>query len=122
MPWNWQLPDWPKFSYDSNRITQQEKQFLLGVGSSFAFLKNIDKEEYNQFIVEILSVEGLESSRIEGEILDRESLQSSIKQHFGMQITQKGKADKESRMAALLCSVYESFEPPLNHEMLWQWH
>ena len=122
MPWNWELPDWPQFSYDPDRISQKERQFLLGMGSACAFLKNIGEQEYSQFVVEILSVEGLESSRIEGEILDRESLQSSIKQHFGLKTSRKQEVNKESRMAALLCDVYESFDQPLTHEMLWQWH
>ena len=122
MPWNWELPDWPKFHYDPDRLSQLERQFLLSVGSSFAYLESIESQEYNRFRVEILSLEGLESSRIEGEILDRESLQSSIKQHFGINKTLKKGADKESRMAALLCDVYASFDKPLTHEMLWQWH
>lgn len=121
MLWNWQLPEWPRFIYDPKRIAQQDRQFLLRTGSSFAFLKNIEKPDYHQFIVEILSLEGLESSRIEGEILDRESLQSSIKRHFGIQ-TQKKETLKESRMAHLLCHVYETFHTPLTHEMLWHWH
>lgn len=120
MLWNWELPDWPRFSYDSDQISHKEKKFLLGVGSACAFLKSIDEQEYHQFVVEILSLEGLESSRIEGEFLDRESLQSSIKQHFGLNTKQE--TNKESRMAKLLCSVYESFDKPLSHEMLWQWH
>lgn len=122
MVWNWQLADWPQFQYDPERIGQKEKQFLMGVGSSFAFLKNIDKDKYDQFVVEILSVEGLESSRIEGEILDRESLQSSIRQHFGLTSPHKRKSDKESRMATLLCDVYETYRQPLTRESLWAWH
>ncbi len=122
MPWNWQLPDWPHFTYDSDRIAQKERQFLLSMGSACAFLKSIDEQEYNQFVVEILCLEGLESSSIEGEILDRESLQSSIKRHFGLHATRKQEDNKESRMAQLLCNVYESFDKPLTHEMLWQWH
>lgn len=122
MPWNWELPDWPKFNYDPAQIFPVERQFLLGVGGSFAYLKTIDEQEYTRFIVEILSLEGVESSRIEGEILDREALQSSIEQHFGLQTTLKQGADKEARMAHLLCNVYETFEKPLTHEMLWQWH
>ena len=122
MPWNWELPNWPKFTCDRDRIAQKERQFLLGVGSTFAFLKNINDTEYSQFVVEILSLEGQESSRIEGEILDRESLQSSIKQHFGLNGTRKKESNKESRMAKLLCDIYESFNKPLTHQMLWQWH
>jgi Fic family protein len=123
MPWNWELPEWPKFHYDAEPLQQLERQFLLGTGSAFAYLKTLDEAEYYRFIVEILSVEGLESSRIEGEILDRESLQSSIRQHFGLAAaSQKKRPDKESGMAELLCNVYESFEKPLTHEMLGQWH
>src|SRR3989344_5288753 len=122
MPWNWELSKWPKFHYDATSIAELEKQFLLGVGSASAYLKTIEEQEYNRFIVEILTVEGLESSRIEGEILDRESLQSSIRKHFGLKTARKKEADRESRMAKLLCSVYESFNKPLTHKMLWQWH
>lgn len=122
MPWNWELSDWPKFRYDPSNIIQMEKKFLLGVGGASAYLKTIEAEEYNRFIVEILSSEGLESSKIEGEILDRESLQSSIKQQFGLQNVVKRGADKETRMARILCDVYESFDKPLTHEMLWLWH
>lgn len=120
--WNWQLPEWPNFAYDRDRISPKERQFLLGSGSAFAFFKNIHEDERNQFIVEILSLEGLESSKIEGEILERESLQSSIKQHFGLQKKAPAKADKESGMAEVLCNVYETFDQPLTHEMLWEWH
>jgi Fic family protein len=122
MTWNWQLPEWPKFTYNPDQIFQMERQFLLGSGNSFAFLRNVTSEERNQFVVEILSIEGLESSRIEGEILERESLQSSIKRHFGLEaITKKG-AKKEAGMADLLFNVYETFDSPLTHQMLWEWH
>lgn len=122
MPWNWELPDWPKFFYEPEPIAPLERQFLMGAGSAFAFLKTIDEKDYHRFIVEILSVEGVESSRIEGEFLDRESLQSSIKQHFGLVPAKKRGVDKESGMAHVLCDVYESFDKPLTHDMLWRWH
>jgi Fic family protein len=122
MPWNWELPNWPQFYYDPKTVLPLEREFLVGMGSSFACLKAIDKNEYKRFIVEILSLEGLESSRIEGEILDRKSLQSSIKKHFGINKEAKTKKDKESGMAELLCDVYETFDNPLTHEMLYNWH
>lgn len=122
MPWNWELPNWPQFTYNLGSISQNERQFLLEVGSASAFLKSIVDSEYNKFVVEILSSEGLESSRIEGEILDRESLQSSIQRNFNLQTTVKRETNKESRIAQVICNVYESFDLPLTHEMLWQWH
>jgi len=121
MPWSWELADWPHFSYDAERIVQAERQFLLAVGTSSGFLKSAQKSEYQQLVVEILSTEGLGSSRIEGELLDRESLQSSIKRHFGLKPGRKEK-QAESHFAQLLLDVYENFEEPLTHEQLWKWH
>ncbi|MDE3046154.1 MAG: Fic family protein [Verrucomicrobiota bacterium] len=123
MPWNWELPEWPTFHYNPVLLCPLERQFLVGAGSEFAYLKTIEVKEYHRFIVEILSAEGVESSRIEGETLDRESLQSSIQHHFGIQTrAQKKGTEKESGMANLLCDVYDSFDEPLTHEMLGKWH
>ncbi len=122
MPWNWQLPGWPAFHFDPESIAGLEKKFLLAVGNSSAFLKKIDREDKEQFIVEVLSSEGEESSRIEGEILNRESLQSSIKRHFGIQGPQIQKNPKEEGMAELLHDIYQSYQEKLTHEMLWRWH
>jgi Fic family protein len=122
MPWNWQLKEWPRFYYDAACIAEQERQFLLGLGSATAFLKTIEESEYYKFVIEILSQEGIESSKIEGEILERESLQSSIKKHFGLATHVKHIGKKESGMAHLLCDVYESFQKPLSNEILFKWH
>lgn len=122
MSWNWQLPNWPKFQYDPELIQSAEKQFLLSAGKFCAHLKSVDLEEQKRFAVEILSDEGLESSKIEGEDLDRESLQSSIRRHFGLQPIKKKASAKESGMAEILCSLYESYDAPLTDQMMEAWH
>jgi Fic family protein len=120
MPWNWQLADWPLFKYDARKILEQERQFFLFVGEAFAFLKDISRDEYTQFITEILTQEGSESSKIEGVLLNRESLRSSIKKHFGLKASKSG--DKETAMAEMLCHAYATLKKPLTHNMLWTWH
>lgn len=122
MPWNWQLPGWPRFFYGKDRFVELEKKFLLGIGSDTAFLKNLNETDSTEFIVEILTTEGVDSSKIEGEVLDRQSLQSSIKKHFGLKEEKKREGKKEARVAKLLTSVYRSFDQPLTHEMLFMWH
>ncbi len=122
MLWNWQHPKWPSFHFDPEQITGQERKFLLAAGSVSAYLKKVEEEERSQFVIEILSSEGEQSSRIEGEFLDREALRSSIKRHFGLKIQVKSKWAKETAMAELLCDVYKSYEEPLTHEILERWH
>jgi len=70
------------------------KTISLEIGRPLDFSKTIEKRDYNQFMIEILSEEGLESSKIEGEILDREILQSAIKRHLHIQTSSK-KTDKK---------------------------
>jgi Fic family protein len=122
MPWNWELPNWPHFHCDPSTIAHLERKFLLGIGSSFAFLKNISPDDQYQFTVEILSIEGQLSSKIEGELLERESLRSSIRKQFNLQNDSQNKNKKEFGMAEALCDVYKNYNQPLTHQMLWEWH
>ncbi len=122
MQWNWQLATWPNFTYNPDSITELERTFLLRAGSSYALLCTTGENDRTQFVIEMLTREGLESSKIEGELLDRESLVSSLKKHFGLHDDIKNQFNKEAGMAELLCNVYDTYDAPLSHEMLWQWH
>lgn len=122
MPWNWELPQWPHFTCDFDQIAHLEKQFLLSIGKAQAFISSLNSEDYSRFVVEILSDEGIKSSKIEGEVLDRESLQSSIKKHFGLEADHKSISNKESQMAELLLDIYETYDKALTHKQIWHWH
>ena len=122
MVWNWQLTDWPQFTYNTESIASLENQFLQGAGGVFAILKHLDDKRKKQFIVEILSAEGLNSAEIEGEILERDSLQSSIQRHFGLVAEKKRVLPREQGMGDLMWAVYDSYDETLTHEMLYHWH
>lgn len=47
-------------------------------------MRHLSKEDLEEFRIEIICNEALKTSEIEGEILDRESLQSSICKEFGV--------------------------------------
>lgn len=121
MVWNWQLPEWPEFTYSSAEIQKQEAAFLQGAGGLFAVLKHLSTDEKQRFIVEILSMEGLYSAEIEGEILERESLQSSIQRHFGLKSPKKSRPQEEG-MASLMYKMFDQYDKALTHEMLFDWH
>ena len=84
--WNWQQQDWPNFTYDSATIAAMEQDFLQQSGLSFGVSKHITSAEKSDLIINLISNEALKTSEIEGEILDRESLQSSIKKYFGLKV------------------------------------
>ncbi|NGX35028.1 MAG: Adenosine monophosphate-protein transferase SoFic [Candidatus Anoxychlamydiales bacterium] len=122
MKWNWQLEKWSEFIYDSSIIEDFEKEFLQALGGSSAVLKLLEEEEKKRFIVEILCSEGLKSAEIEGEILKRDSLQSSIQKHFGFIKDRKSIPLREEGIGELMWKIYDTFNQPLTHEILYDWH
>lgn len=122
MIWNWQHSDWPNFVFDASVFIENETTFIHLCGMSQGYLKAISKSEFDQFKVEILSQEGAESAKIEGEILDRESLQSSIRRQFGLDPLLKKESVKEQGMAEAILDVYKTFQDPLDHNTLYRWH
>ena len=118
MAWNWQKVDWPNFSYDRAQLEEFEAQFLYGSGSLFGALKHLGEEERTQLTIEIISNEALKSSEIEGEYLDRESLQSSLRRHFGLQTDNRKIAPAEQGIAELMNDLYRTSRAPLTHATL----
>ncbi|TLS78357.1 DUF4172 domain-containing protein [Mariprofundus erugo] len=84
MIWNWQLKTWPSFSYAPERLQALEARFLLESGRFFGAFSHFDEQERLELTIELISNEALKSSEIEGEMLNRDSLQSSIRKHFGL--------------------------------------
>ncbi len=62
------------------------------------------------------------TARIEGEYLDRDSLQSSLLREFGLAEDPRRFAPAEAGMADLMVDLYRHFQAPLTHETLWAWH
>jgi Fic family protein len=64
----------------------------------------------------------VKTSEIEGELLDRDSVQSSILKHFGLQTSKKHVSDAEEGIAQMMVDGYRTWSEPLSHEQLFQWH
>jgi len=122
MMWNWQQPDWPNFNYDKSLIDDFEKQLLLGAGLLFGAFKHLNEEDKRQLTIELISNEALKTSAIEGEYLDRDSLQSSICRQFGLIADNRKISPAEQGIAEMMVNVYRGFEAPLSHAMLLEWH
>ena len=54
-------------------------------------VKHLDGSEREQLTIKLLSDEALKTSEIEGEHLDRENVQSSVRKQFGLQVESKGR-------------------------------
>lgn len=122
MTWNWQQPDWPNFRWDADRFTEIEKQFLLGGGVLIGSAHHLGQEEGDQFKVELLSAEAVTTSEIEGEILDRESVRSSIRKELGLSTDEQRQRPAERGIAEMMVDLYRTSAEPLSEDTLWRWH
>jgi hypothetical protein len=114
MRWNWQLPDWPEFRFDAERIRASEEQFLKGSGVIIGALHHLDADERNGLTIELISQEVVDSSAIEGEVLDRASVQSSLARHLGFAADQRCASAAEAGAAELMADVYPNYAAPLD--------
>ena len=122
MNWNWQKRDWPHFSWDKTGMAKAEEQFLLETGVFVGTVKHLGPEDREQLTVEAMSTEALTTSEIEGEILDRASVQSSIRKQLGLAEDKRRPGPAEQGIAEMMVDLYRRFSEPLSHEMLFAWH
>ena len=118
--WNWQQDEWSNFTYQSKDLEDLEQTFLHNSGVLFGAYKHLNDQ--NHLKVEIITQEALKTSEIEGEYLDRESLQSSIARHFGLKTTQQKIPSPERGISDLLIDLYKNYDKTLRHETLYRWH
>jgi Fic family protein len=122
MIWNWQQPDWPQFSYKELSLVSYDNKLLLGAGLLFGAFKHLDDEAKSQLTIELISNEALKTSEIEGEYLDRDSLQSSIRRQFGLVSDNRKIPPAEQGIAQVMVDLYQEFKSPLSHATLFNWH
>lgn len=122
MTWNWQNPDWPHFRFQQELLAAREALFLRQSGVVVGSVKHLGDDERLQLVIELISTEALKTSEIEGEILNRDSVQSSLRRQFGLQTEARKVEPAEQGIAEMLTLLYRSFAAPLTPDMLFEWH
>jgi Fic family protein len=122
MRWNWEHPDWPNFRWDSAALAEMESQFLQRSGMQIGSLKHFDDETRLTIMVDTLTGEALKTSEIEGEILNRDSVQSSILNGFGLPTDGRRVAPAERGIAEMMIDLHRHYDQPVTHATLHGWH
>jgi Fic family protein len=122
MPWNWEQPDWPDFSFDSGVLEPLEKRFLLQSGEFIGAYKHVGADDQETIKIEIISDEAVKTSEIEGEILNRDSVQSSLRQQLGLGTELPDVSPAERGISEMMVDLYRSFAAPLTDQTMFDWH
>jgi len=122
MHWNWQRADWPNFTYDASALEVMEAKFLKESGVIFGAFRHLNEEDQDRLRVDLISDEALKTSAIEGEYLNRDSLQSSIRRQFGLQTDGRKVPPSEQGISEMMVHLYRNFDRELTHDTLHGWH
>jgi Fic family protein len=121
MEWNWQQPDWPDFTYKKGPLEGLERQFLLQSGEFVGAFRHIGPDDQERLKIDLIRDEALKTSEIEGEILNRDSVQSSLIHQFGL--GEKPRVPEAERgIAEMMVDLYKTFQTPLTDKAMFHWH
>jgi Fic family protein len=119
----WEQPDWPNFSYDGARLLSALGAARRAQGQLSGEMAHIGFNEREEALLETLTVDAVETSKIEGEDLDYAAVRSSVALRLGMPQAAIAPTDARSEgIASIVLDAVEHFSEPLTRERIFRWH
>ena len=121
--WIWEYEEYPNFKYDKDRLSLILRDIAYEQGKLKAFMLLMDQESTKYTLANTLENEIIASCQIEGEILNRQSVRSSIKQKLGLESHEYYNAiRKEDNYVEILIDANTHYGQALNLEKIFGWH
>jgi Fic family protein len=103
-------------------LAEAEARFAAGATVLLTTLAASSTESVERIMVELVSDEAVTTSTIEGELLDRDSVQRSIRRALSLGLPDAAATPAERGIAELLVDVCRTFTQPLDAGTLHRWH
>lgn len=120
--WVWQEDDWPRFRWSEEALSGPvalARSAQSRLASATRFLR---EEDRRKALAEILVMDGVETSAIEGEALDPESVRSSVARQLGLpEAGLRGPEDKVVGLVEMLLDATQKHIEPLTQGRLCAW-
>lgn len=119
----YELPDWPKFHWNHQTLANQLGAVRHRQGRLIGRMQALGFPLREQAVLKTLTEDVLKSSEIEGEILDRDQVHSSIARRLGMDAGGLPLADRNVEgIVEMMLDATQRFDQPLNAARLFGWH
>ena len=123
MRYNWEQADWPHFRYRSDALMDDLLAFAEEAGQVGGFVEALPDDLGVEAVLDLMIAEAVRTSAIEGEILARDSVMSSIRNHLGLNPAPEPVSDRLADGAGeLMVAVRRTFAEPLSADTLFAWH
>ena len=118
----WEQPDWPNFRWDDARLMQPLSVARWKQGRLLGSMSRLGFDLKREAQVEALTEEVVRSSEIEGEVLDRAAVRSSLARRLGLPDAAVVAADRRTEgVVAMMLDATENHLAPLTAERLFGW-
>src|SRR5271165_5061777 len=118
-----ELKEWPHFAWSQNRLAKRLAAVRHQQGRLIGRMEGLGFGLRAEATLRTLTEEVLKSSEIEGEILDREQVRSSIARRLGMDIGALTPADRHVEgVVEMILDATEHYGAPLTEKRLFAWH
>lgn len=118
-----QLEAWPDFQWDQEAILKPLSDVRNRQGRLFGRMESLGFELRAEALLETLTEDVLKSSEIEGEILDKTQVRSSIAKRLGIDIGGVGEADRNvDGVVEMMLDATQRYAEPLTQARLFGWH
>jgi Fic family protein len=122
MRWIWKDKKWPKYTYTKDLTASLEAQLLVESGVLQGSVRHLKKTDSEQLVIAFLSQEALATSSIEGEVMQRDSVQNLVRKHLGLKTDGRTVKPNEYGVAEMMVHQYTTFSEPLSSETLHLWN
>lgn len=118
-----ELPDWPKFRWDNKRLADQLAAVRHRQGRLIGRMEALGLTLQKEATLQSLTEEVVKSSEIEGEILDKDQVRSSLARRLGVDIGGLIPSDRDVEgIVEMMLDATEKYAEPLTAERLFGWH
>lgn len=122
-PYIYQLPDWPDFRWDEKKLAVPLAALRHRQGRLVGRMETLGFSLRAEATLQTLTLDVVKSSEIEGEILDREQVRSSIARRLGMDIGALAPTDRNVEgVVEMMLDATQHYSAPLTDERLFGWH
>ena len=121
--WIWQHTEYPTFNYNQSALTTLLSKVFRNTGRLEGVISGLNDKNINSFVIDASIDEILQSSEIEGEILSRDSVRSSVRKKLDESfdyVNDSSTHHTDGLVTLLLDSSYN--HEPLTEERLHGWH
>jgi len=119
----WQRPEWPNLRWQDARLLEPLAAARLKQGRLLGSMARIGFDLKLEAQLDALTEDVIKSSEIEGEVLDRNSVRSSIARRLGVPQAEVTLSDRRTEgVVEMMLDATQNFAAPLTQARLFAWH